>query len=131
MHDIRFLTMKSEEFSSSPVLSGMLTENECLALYQNINNPDSNWPIPIDLSSSRKPRKSSLESGPTEIRCLRKFEHRTFMILKPSDNLEVSLTVDKDVMITGIIIAPLYKYVITYNLMSLTTVIEIIPIIFS
>jgi len=103
--------MTSEEFASTPVLSGILSEKECLHIYQNINNPGS-WPMPTDLSYSRKSRKSSLFSGSSQMQCLRLFEKKSFVALEPSSPFDVSLSVDKDVRITGIVIAPLFKYVI-------------------
>jgi len=117
INEIRFLIMTSEEFSSSPVLSGILSEKECLAIYQNINNPDS-WPLPINLSSSRESRQSSLSSGSGGIRCLRRIENETRFLFEPNENIRVRLTADKDVMITGLIIAnatPLSKFATSFK----------------
>ena len=119
IREIRFLAMTPAQFSSSTVLSGILTDNECLAIYQNLINPDS-WPIPLDLSSNRKQRQSSsLSSSLSKIRCLRQVENDAVVLLEPNDYIEVSFTADKDVMITGIIIAniaPLSEYVIIHFL---------------
>ena len=108
IYKIRFLAMSSEEFASSPVHSGILTEYECLGVFVHLNNPDSSRPIPIFLSSSRNQRQSSYsasESDLIETYCLRHVENETRALLAPSNNLKITLTADKDVVITGIVIA--------------------------
>ena len=113
INEIRFFAMTPEEFKSSSLLSlsGIISENEWVAIYQNINYPDSNWPKPINLSSSRESRQSSLSSGSSQIQCLRLVRNYSVVLLEPSTDLKVSLTVDEDVMITGIVIAPIFKCV--------------------
>ena len=54
---IRFLAMTPEEFASSPVCSGILTESECLAVFMNLNSRE-NWPMPSPLSTSKQMRRS-------------------------------------------------------------------------
>lgn len=99
IYEIRFYTMTSEEFSSSPALSGILTERECMSIFMNINNPGS-WPEPARLSTSRTPRRN-------EIRCLRQIENERRVLLQAKDVMIMNFTADQDVMIKGIIIAPL------------------------
>ena len=61
INEIRFLSMSSEEFASTPVLSGILEEKECMAIFMNLNNPGS-LPMPLHLSASRDHRGSSFFS---------------------------------------------------------------------
>ena len=53
---IRFLSMTPDEFASSPALSGILTESECLAILMNMSSRDK-WPMPSQLSTSRQQRR--------------------------------------------------------------------------
>jgi len=55
---VRFLSMTIEEFSSSPALSGILTQDESFAIFMNIGSRDK-WPMPTQLSLSRQPRRDS------------------------------------------------------------------------
>ena len=50
--------MTPEEFSSSPALSGILTQDESFAIFMNIGSPDK-WPMPAQFSLSREPRRVS------------------------------------------------------------------------
>ena len=64
---IRFLTMTSEEFATSPAVSGVLTEAECLAVLMNLSSRDK-WPMPPTLSTcrqQRQPRQNVLAAGPS------------------------------------------------------------------
>ena len=111
--------MTSEEFASSPVHSGILTENEWAAIFVHLNNPDSSRPMPVYLSSSRNQRHKSsislvLKAILGKINCLREVQNETRVLLEPSvDYSTTTLRVDKDVMITGIVLADtaLSKYV--------------------
>ena len=104
IYEVRFFTMTSEEFSSSPALSGILTERECMAIFMNLNNPGS-WPDPPRLSTCRTPRKK-------EIRCIRQVEIETRVFVEAKLVICIPFTADQDVMIKGIVIAPtvLEKY---------------------
>ncbi len=97
IYEVRFFTMTSEEFSSSPALSGILTERECMAIFMNLNNSGS-WPEPARLSICRTPRRN-------EIRCLRPVENETRVPLEATACIIMNVTVDKNVMIKGLIIA--------------------------
>jgi len=110
--------MTSEEFASSPVHSGILTENEWAAIFVHLNNPDSSRPMPIYLSSNRNQRQSSCvvvsnSVLSSKLYCLREVHNETRVLLEPSVDYSTALSVDKDVMITGIILADtnLSKYV--------------------
>lgn len=106
INEIRFLIMKPEEFSSSPVHSGILAETEWAAILVHLNNPDSSLPMPFHLSTSRNQRQTtSFAAGSNEIQCLRVITNETLVPLDPSFHSYVSVTVDKNVMITGIVIA--------------------------
>jgi len=52
--------MTPDEFASSPALSGILTESECLAILMNISSRDK-WPMPSQLSVSRQQRRLGRE----------------------------------------------------------------------
>lgn len=109
INQIHFLTMTSEEFASSPVHSGVLTENEWAAILVHLNNPDSSLPmpkLPIHLSTNRNQRQSrKVVSRSNEIRCLREITNETRVLLDSSFFSYATVTVDKNVMVTGIIIA--------------------------
>ena len=100
--EIHFLTMRSEEFASSPVHSGALTENEWAAILVHLNNPDSSLPMPIRLSTSRNQRQS-VASRLKENQCLREIRNETRVLLDFYSH--VAVMVDKNVMVTGIVIA--------------------------
>jgi len=130
INEIRFLSMTSEEFASTPVLSGILTEKECMAIFMNLNNPGS-LPMPLHLSSIRTQRRpasstfsysSATNSGERStknpgISCvIRKVKNGCFGFLKadmPVGSLSpwyhltgvTSFIADQDVKIKGIIIA--------------------------
>ena len=63
INEIRFLSMTSEEFASTPVLSGILEEKECMAIFMNLNNPGS-LPMPLHLSSSKTQRRRAGNTFP-------------------------------------------------------------------
>jgi len=102
IREIRFLAMTPAQFSSSTVLSGILTDNECLAIYQNLINPDS-WPMPVHLSSRRHQRRNTKLTS--SFYCFREIENETRILMKPFVGSVITLTVDKNVMITGIILS--------------------------
>lgn len=125
--EIRFLSMTSEEFASTPVLSGILTEKECVAIFMNLNNPGS-LPMPLHLSSCKMKRRganssnfsssSAIYNGERStksqgIYCLRQMKNDCFEFIKdpyffgPWSPLTgmTSFFVDQDVTIKGIIIA--------------------------
>lgn len=138
INEIRFLSMTSEEFASTPVLSGILTEKECMAIFMNLNNPGS-LPMQLHLSSCKTQRReasstfsssSAINNGERSTKnpgmnCVRKVKNACFGFLKadmPTGSLSpwyhvtgvTSFTVDKDVKIKGIIIAEmiLNEYII-------------------
>ena len=128
INEIRFLSMTSEEFASTPVLSGILTEKECMAIFMNLNNPGS-LPMPLHLSSCKTPRRqassvfpvsaSAINNGERStknhgIYCVRQVENKRFAFLKaamPVSTSRYNLTgvtsfsVDHEVTIKSIIIA--------------------------
>ena len=120
--------MTLEEFSSLPLHSGILTENERSAILDHLKNQDNCiTPMPSHLSNSRKQRQSrSFASHPNEIRYLRRITNEKSCLLCPIVYHSVSLTVDKNIMITGIVLADtdLSKYVTFQKLFETTTVIS-------
>lgn len=54
--DPLLISMTPDEFASSPALSGILTESECLAILMNMSSRDK-WPMPSQLSMSRQQRR--------------------------------------------------------------------------
>jgi len=98
--------MTPEEFASSPVHSGVLTENEWATILVHLNNPDSSLPMPIHLSTNRNQRQNkSVASRSNEIQCLREITNETRVLLDSSFFFYATVTVDKNVVVTGIIIA--------------------------
>lgn len=59
---IRFLSMTSREFASSPARSGILSESECFAVFMKLNSRE-NWPLPFSLSAERKSRGYKGDDG--------------------------------------------------------------------
>jgi len=53
---IRFLAMTPEEFATSPACSGILTNEECLSVFMNLNSR-VHFIMPIQLSLSRNRRQ--------------------------------------------------------------------------
>jgi len=109
--EIRFLSMKPEEFASSPVLSGILTEKECFVIYQNLINPRS-LPMPHHMSSCRKQRRFSPEvnSGESRINtneffyCIRKIKNEIFLQKRGKVDLVTEFTANQTIKIKGIIL---------------------------
>lgn len=58
---IRFLAMTPEEFATGPATSGILTNDECLAVFMNLNSRVQT-PLPPPLSNERKTRGPRAES---------------------------------------------------------------------
>jgi len=125
--EIRFLSMKPEEFASSPVLTGVLTEIECLAIYQNISNPRS-LPMPHHLSSCRKQIRGTssttsfspeMNSGGSTIDnteffyCTRMIKNEIFLQKRGRDDLAAEFTANRTINIKGIILTEMIteKYV--------------------
>ena len=120
LSEIRFLSMTSGEFATSPVLSGILSQEECMAIFMNLNNPGS-WTFPLNLSACKTPRRqaSSTFSSSIELRnggrstnnigicCLLQIDNESLYHIEPSVNFITSFTVDNAVIIKGIVIAPL------------------------
>ncbi len=128
INEIRFLSMTSEEFASTPVLSGILEEKECMAIFMNLNNPGS-LPMPLRLSSCRTQRRRAGNTVPSSsgikngeistkhngVYCVRKLLENRFFVLKDptmdrlssfcSTTLTTSFTVSKDITVKGFIIA--------------------------
>jgi len=107
--------MTSEDFASSPVLSGILNEKECMAIFMNLNNPDNIWPMPVGLSPSKNQRRASVFSsgsnsratGPTRKMCccLRQIENETHFIKEPFDDFLTIITIDQSIILEGVVIA--------------------------
>jgi hypothetical protein len=121
--------MKLEEFTSSPSLSGILTEEERSAIFTNFVNPHS-LPIPHHLSSCKNYRgasyfsirehggRSALKDG---IYCVRDVEEGAFISKKPFSYSSTTFTVDKEIAIEGFVLAEmvLAKYEIIFVLFIL------------
>jgi len=117
---IRFLTMKPEEFSFGPVLSEILTEKECMAVFVNFNIPnlgrESRWSLPAHLSLSRRERRASsrpIYETLNTYYCLRQIENDTESFIEPLVDYITTFTVDQNITLQGIFLAEndLSKYI--------------------
>lgn len=112
INEIRFLSVIPKEFASSPALSGILTEKECLAILMNVINPGS-WCLPIHLSSNRtqRGRESSTFSGAGTTKhdgflCLRRIGiNEKYYVEESFVESITTLVVNQDVDIKGIVLA--------------------------
>ena len=109
--DIWFLAMKLEELTSSPALSGILTEEESSAIFKNLNNLDR-LSMPDHLSTCRYQRSAhSLHEnvGPSTKNCgnycLRSVENESLIMTKPFVNNTTMFVVDRAVFCKGVIFA--------------------------
>ena len=135
--------MKPEEFASSPALSGVLTEKECLAIYQNICKPSS-LSMPRHLSSYRKQRRAIssaayfspeiMSSGGSTIDkneffyCIRKIKNEFFLQKRGRGYLVAEFTANQIINIKGIILTEIIteKYVMIFIAILMYTVITIV-----
>ncbi len=113
--------MTSEEFASSVVDSGILTKDECLAVFMHFNIPkldgERSWSLQAVLSLNRQKRRGSgtfvytNEIGKTTVNhlyCLRQIpEYEMGFLYEPDVEIVTSFTVDHDVTIAGIVFAEL------------------------
>ena len=111
---VRFLVMKPEEFASSPALSGILTNEECMAIVVNSFNNPSSLPMPLHLSSCRNQRRSfssrrenggrsSINDG---IYCLRMVQdERLDLADRPNHPMSISFVVDQAIIFKGVVLS--------------------------
>jgi len=113
MNEIRFLAMKSEEFASTPSLSGILNQEECFTIFMNLNNPGS-LPMPLHLSSCRNQRIMACFSRPVNggrstinegIYCLRDVENEALILEEAFINKEFPFFVDRAIIFRGFVLA--------------------------
>ena len=107
---IRFLTMKPEEFNGGPAMSGLLTQEQAFAILTNILSPDKCLPLPDDFSTSRVTRNlRGVGSEPDPIlgrsRCIRHHEVQVPILNRGILDCAVTMTVDRNVCIYGVIVA--------------------------
>jgi len=103
--------MKLEEFASSPALSGILTEEECIAIFKNFNLDSLS--MPDHLSTCRYQRNSTLSRqenvGPSTkncgFYCLRSVEIESLIMKEPFVNNTTMVVVDRAVICKGVIFA--------------------------
>lgn len=99
--------MKPEEFVSSPIISGILSEEESIAVLKNLKNPGSR-PMPLNLSSCKTQR------GRATNYCFRPIVSRNTCHQEASVYSITDLTVDQDIFIRGLVFEEMlviYKYV--------------------
>ena len=112
MNEIRFLAMKSEEFASTPSLSGILNQEECFTIFMNLNNPGS-LPMPLYLSSCRNQRiacffrpvnggRSTINQG---IYCLRDVENEDLILKEAFIQKVLLFFVDRAIIFRGFVLA--------------------------
>ena len=107
---LRFLTMKPEEFSGGPAVSGLLTKEQAFAILTNILSPDKCLPLPDNFSISRVTRNlRAVLSEPDPIsgrsRCIRHHEVQVPILNRGILDCAVTMTVDHNVCIYGVIVA--------------------------
>lgn len=99
IHHIRFLSITVKEFESGPALSGILTDEECLAVSANKVRD-----MPAHLSTNRQPRLIYTRSK-NELYFLRQIENPTVTLVESLTEYVTTFTVNQNVVIRGIFIA--------------------------
>ncbi|XP_037085855.1 BTB/POZ domain-containing protein 2-like [Pollicipes pollicipes] len=113
LYRVRYLTMNGQTFANGPAVSGLLTQEESLAIVMNILTPGK-WPLPDYLDSSCTPRNSyqaapagaaadSAEASGAQV-CARPILVEPHQLIRCQEEALLTVSVDRTVRTLGIMV---------------------------